>query len=249
MVPSQLSAIYNNLFLSLFLSLSFSVFLSFSFSPLSPSIPSHSTCSSTKTRWRVMPATTIVCCVTTRPRPSSTWSSMCVPWSTSAVRASGSFSAYRRACRRKRRTSAPSSPFANALLQIQVRTCSCGHVLVSLHVCLSCLFYSLSRSTYATLPLIHINTHSMPELLKFAFTICHFLSRELGIRDNIYYFSMALFRKVDWGVTVIRMYITIFRWEEQYDFTLSELSWKSNSTEEKDSLSGIKLNIAGSYVS
>lgn len=143
-VPSQLSAIYNNLFLSLFPSLSFCVPFFF-FLSLSPSIPSHSTCSSTKTRWRVMPATTIVCCVTTRPRPSSTWSSMCVPWSTNAVRASGSFSAYRRACRRKRKTSAPSSPFANALLQIQVRTCSCGHVLV---LCVSALsVYSLGRST------------------------------------------------------------------------------------------------------
>lgn len=145
-VPSQLSAIYNNLFLSLFLFLCIPFFLPLSLSlPVSLSIPSHSTCSSTKTRWRVMPATTIVCCVTTRPRPSSTWSSMCAPWSTSAVRASGSFSACRRACRRRRRTSAPSSPFANAPLQIQVRTCPCGPVLLSLYVC---LFLSWSFHLY-----------------------------------------------------------------------------------------------------
>lgn len=140
-VPGQLSAIYNNLFLSL-LSLSFSIPFSLSFFfclslSLSVSIPTHSTCSSTRTRWRVMPATTIVCCATTRPRPSSTWSSMCAPWSTSAARASGSFSACRRACQRRRRTWAPSSPFANALHQTQVRTWPRGHALVSLSVHLS----------------------------------------------------------------------------------------------------------------
>lgn len=142
-VPSQLSAIYNNLFLSLSLSLYLYVSLS---------IPSHSTCSSTKTRWRVMPATTIVCCVTTRPRPSSTWSSMCAPWSTSAARASGSSSACRRACRRRRRTSVPSSPSANALLQIQVRTSPCGPAEGCLFVCSSALISpSVSLSPHNSL--------------------------------------------------------------------------------------------------
>lgn len=175
-VPSQLSAIYNNLVLSLSHSLFLCSFLSLS---LSLSILPHSTCSSTKTQWRVMPATTIVCCVTTRPRPSSTWSSMCAPWSTSAVRASGSFSACRRACRRRRRTSAPSSPFANALLQIQVRTCPCGPFL-SIFLFASA-FVLLSWSLYlcSTVSCIHKHTfiHSteafyMPELSQFVFCFC-----------------------------------------------------------------------------
>lgn len=130
-LPSTITSFSLSFFLSisLFPCVPFHLYLS----PLSRSFASHSTCSSTKTRWRVMPATTIVCCATTRPRPSSTWSSMCALWSTNAVRASGSFSACRRACQRRRRTSAPSLPSANALLQIQVRTRPWGLLLVSLY--------------------------------------------------------------------------------------------------------------------
>lgn len=181
-VPSQLSAIYNNLFFPL--SLSLCSFLSLSL-PLS--IPSHSTCSSTKTRWRVMPATTIVCCVTTRPRPSSTWSSMCAPWSISAVRASESFSACKRACRRRTRILAPSSPFANALLQTQVRTCPCGTVLVYLYVCLS-LLYFLDLSTYATLSLVHINTHPWMDNIHFDIT-----TKNINFEWGVVLFCVLLF--------------------------------------------------------
>lgn len=104
---------------------------------LSLAVSSHSTCSSTKTRWRVMPATTTACCATTRPRPSSTSSSTCAPWSTNAARASGSSSACRKACQKRRTTSAPSSPSANALLQIQVRAWSPWRFM---RVCLFFLF-------------------------------------------------------------------------------------------------------------
>lgn len=129
-LPSNITS-----FFSLFphLSLCHSVFILLS---------SLSTCSSTKTRWRVMPATTTACCATTRPRPSSTSSNMCAPWSTSAVRASGSFSACRRACRRRRRTLAPFSLSANALLQIQVRTWPFGSLCVNYYFLLSYAAFS-----------------------------------------------------------------------------------------------------------
>lgn len=152
-VPGQLSAIYNNFFLSPSLTLS---------------VPSHSTCSSTRTQWRVMLATTTVCCATTRPRPSSTWSSMCAPWSTSAAKASGSFSACRKACQRKRRTLAPSSPFANVPLQTQVRTCLCRHAVVSFDACVS-LLYPMCCSAYDIPTHIHTYTVQPPHWEAFYF--------------------------------------------------------------------------------
>lgn len=127
-VPGQLSAIHNNFFLLSLSRLSLPLFCSVVL------LSSLSTCSSTKMRWREMPATTTVCCATTRPRPNSTSSNMCAPWSTNAARASGSFSACRRACRRRTRTLAPFSPSANALLQTQVRTWPFGSLRVNYFV-------------------------------------------------------------------------------------------------------------------